>query len=133
MTENQKEILVIVLAFLFIFGGMMFITRCAYPQEINLDKWADSIYIAEGKEKAVVPYGMFFKGCDWDNVDYCRKIVKNTIYNTLFKYRKSRCKPEWGDVTCLANRYCPINSDTDDGTCKFWKGNVLANLPKEMR
>ena len=35
MTENQKEILVIVLAFLFIFGGMMFITGCKHPSWKN--------------------------------------------------------------------------------------------------
>ncbi len=97
----------------------------AYANTIDLDSWADAIYKAEGGRKAVVPYGMFFKGCDWDNVDYCRKIVKNTVQNTLVKYRETRCLPNESDISCMARRYCPLDDPRDtQGLNQYWAKNV---------
>lgn len=99
--------------------------------DVDLDAYADAIYISEGGERAVVPYGMFFKGCDWGHVDYCRKIVKNTVYNTLVKYRKDRCLDGEDDLECLERRYCPINDPKDVlGLNRYWIGNMRYYLWK---
>ena len=100
-------------------------------QKYTTDDYCNSIFIAEGGYSATYLYGI--RSITYKDEAQARQYCKNTVYNTLIKYRKARCKPEWGDLTCLANRYCPINSETDDGTCKFWKGNVSANLTKEQK
>lgn len=99
---------------------LLLITVNAYA--VDLDRWADAIFKAENSVNH--PYGILMEGCDKDHPDYCRKICKNTVYNTLIKYRSTRCRPGDDDLTCLANRYCPVGSDTDNGTCKYWKKNV---------
>jgi hypothetical protein len=92
---------------------------------IDLDAYADAIYIAEGKEAAVVPYGIFYPGCSWKDPQYCRQICKNTVFNTLIKYRKDRCRPGESDLDCLARRYAPIGADNDPkGLNANWKRNV---------
>lgn len=99
-------------------GLIFFMATTIHADEINLDKWADAIRQAEGNPN----YGIISISCD--NEEKCRKYCKNTIYNTLVKYRKERCKNGEADIDCLARRYAPINSDTDNGTNKFWKNNV---------
>ena len=99
---------------------------CARAEEIDLDRWADAIFKAENSVNH--PYGILMKGCDKDNPEYCRKICKNTVFNTLVKYRETRCKVGESDIDCLQRRYCPIGSDTDNGTCQYWKKNVLGFL-----
>ena len=130
--RKQQESAFHVVAAMFLGLFLLLISSCeTVYAEVDLDAYADAIYIAEGKEKAVVPYGMFFKGCDWDNVDYCRKIVKNTVFNTLVKYRSTRCKEGEGDIDCLARRYCPLDDPRDTkGLNKYWKKNVEKFLEK---
>ena len=84
----------------------------------TLDDWADAIRQAENNEN----YGIISIPCV--KGEQCRKYCKNTVYNTLVKYREDRCKAGESDIDCLARRYCPIGSDTDDGTCQYWKDNV---------
>jgi len=113
---------------------MMFMLMFSNPAiaEVDLEKWSSAIYLAEGGESAVVPYGMFFKGCDWDNVSYCKKIVHNTIYNTLVKYRSTRCTPGESDISCMQRRYCPLDDPRDvGGLNKNWQKNVLFYLKEE--
>ena len=126
--ENEAGVIVatcLVLAFLLlIFAGIA-------NAEVDTDKYADAIYKAEGSKKAVVPYGMFFKGCSWVNEGYCRKIVKNTVFNTLVKYRSERCRENDDDITCLARRYCPLNDPRDtQGLNKNWAKNVKYFMEK---
>ena len=88
----------------------------------TLDDWADAIFKAENSKNH--PYGIMLKGCTKDTPEFCRKACKRTVENTLIKYRNERCKDGEGDLECLSRRYCPINSDTDNGTCQFWNKNV---------
>lgn len=89
----------------------------------DLDKWADAIFKAEGGYKATYLYGI--RSIPYKDEAEARQICKNTVYNTLVKYRESRCGKGESDIDCLARRYCPIGSNTDNGTCKYWKKNVL--------
>ncbi len=130
--ESRVSLLIAVLLILF----LMLMASCAMAEDIDLDLWASAIYHAEGGEEAVVPYGMFFDGCDWDNVDYCRKIVKNTVFNTLVRYRATRCKDGESDISCMQRRYCPLSDPRDtQGLNKNWQRNVLfyLNNPKETK
>ena len=94
---------------------LLLVTRA---QAYTLDEYADAIHSAENNDN----YGIISIPCV--KGEQCRQYCKNTVYNTLIKYRLTRCKPEWGDLECIANRYCPVGSDTDDGTCQYWKKNV---------
>ena len=95
--------------------------------EVDLDKWADAIFKAENSKNH--PYGIMLKGCDKDHVEFCRKACKQTVFNTLVKYRKERCKEGESDIDCLARRYAPIGAENDPtGLNKNWKDNVLSFL-----
>ena len=92
----------------------------------DLDAWADAIFKAEGGYKATYLYGI--RSVKYKDEAEARRICKNTVYNTLVKYRESRCKVGESDIDCLAQRYCPVGSDTDNGTCQYWKRNVESFL-----
>ena len=96
--------------------------------EVELEAWADAIYKAENSVNH--PYGIMLAGCDKDHSKFCRKACMQTIYNTLIKYRAQRCAIGETDISCLSRRYCPINSDTDSGTCQYWSKNVNYYLKK---
>lgn len=103
--------------------------QIALGSTIDLDAYADAIFKAEGGYKATYLYGI--RSIKYKDETEARQICKNTVFNTLVKYRSTRCKPGEADIDCLARRYCPINSDTDNGTCKYWKDNVIGG--KEYR
>lgn len=87
------------------------------------DQWADAIFKAEGGYSASYLYGI--RSVPYKDEAEARQICKNTVYNTLVKYRNERC-PESGDIDCIANRYAPIGADNDPkGLNKNWKKNVL--------
>ena len=98
--------------------------------EPDLDKWADAIFKAENSVNH--PYGIMLSGCTKDTPEFCRKACKQTVFNTLVKYRKERCKDGEPDIDCLARRYAPIGAENDPtGLNKNWKKNVLLFLGKE--
>src|SRR3990167_248340 len=106
---------------------------CGAQPVYTLDQWADAIYKAEcgtgPKPTCTYLYGI--RSVKYKDEAEARRICINTVRKTLFKYRSTRCKPGQSDIDCLSNRYCPIGSDTDNGTCKYWKKNVLSFLNKE--
>lgn len=104
---------------------LTFSTVC-FAESIDLDKWADAIFIAEGKYKATYLYGI--RSIPYETEEQARRYCKNTVYNTLVKYMEDRCEKGESDIDCLARRYCPVGSDTDNGTCQYWKDNVLSHL-----
>ncbi len=106
--------------------ALIIFTGSSQAAEVDLNKWADSIFIAEGGYKATYLYGI--RSISYDTEEQARRYCKNTVYNTLVKYRKTRCEEGESDIDCLARRYCPVGSDTDNGTCQYWKDNVLSNL-----
>src|SRR3990167_7956854 len=109
--------------------ALLIAVLCGAEPAYTLDQWADSIFKAEGGAKATYLYGI--RSVKYKDEAEAREICKRTVYNTLVKYRATRCQEGQSDIDCLSNRYCPIGSDTDNGTCQFWKKNVLYFLNKE--
>lgn len=106
--------------------AMILLFMCK-PSEAGVDtnKWADAIYKAEGGHNATYLYGI--RSIPYDTEIQARRYCKNTVYNTLVKYRASRCREGEQDIDCLARRYCPIGASNDPkGLNKNWKRNVLA-------
>lgn len=95
----------------------------------TLDQWADAIFQAEGRYKATYLYGI--RSIKYKDEAEARRICKNTVYNTLVKYRAQRCEEGESDLDCLSRRYCPLNADNDSkGINKNWKKNVAYFLNK---
>ena len=93
--------------------------------DIDLDAYADAIRAAENNPN----YGILSIKCHSEA--QCRQYCKNTVYNTLIKYRSTRCKTGEPDIDCLARRYAPLNAGNDpSGLNKHWKSNVLFYLKK---
>lgn len=115
---KKKDLLVLV---------FLLISASAYA-EVDTDKYADAIFKAEGGYSATYLYGI--RSIPYETEAQARQYCKNTVYNTLVKYRESRCKEGESDIDCIARRYCPVGSDTDNGTCKYWKKNVEYFLTK---
>lgn len=117
MTRQEKSILKFyVSAFIVI---TILLTCFLAGAEIDLDKWADAIRKAEGNPN----YGILSVPCHSESE--CRQICKNTVFNTLVKYRSTRCRPGEDDVTCLARRYAPVGASNDpQGLNKNWEKNV---------
>ncbi len=101
---------------------------CVSAEAVDTDKWADAIFKAEGGYEASYLYGI--RSIPYNSEAQARCYCKNTIFNTLVKYRSTRCKDGESDIDCMARRYCPVGSDTDNGTCQYWKENVLYFLNK---
>ena len=101
-------------------------TTAAVCQAYTLDQWVEAIYAAEcgtgPKPTCTYLYGI--RSVKYKDKAEARAICKRTVERTLYSRRAQRCRPGEDDLTCLARRYCPINSDTDNGTCQFWKKNV---------
>ena len=81
------------------------------------EKIADSIYKAEGGAKAKVPYGILSV-----KTNDPRKICINTIRNHRIRHKKHKCNLDF--ISCLGNRYVPVNCGNDNGTNRFWIKNV---------
>ena len=83
--------------------------------EWSTEEYCQAIYWAEGGAKTKHPYGILAK--------YKHTTPKKACLNTVnHKYAQWNGKGEF--LTYLAPKYCPINSNTDNGTCKFWPTNV---------
>ena len=122
--EDHKQYtiatIIITIFIMLIFAGM--------AEAYTLDEWCDAIFQAEGGYEATYLYGI--RSVNYDSEQEARRICKNTVRNTLIKYRKTRCKENDTDLQCMSSRYCPIGSDTDNGTCQYWQKNVKYFLNK---
>lgn len=74
----------------------------------NYERLADAIYKAEGGRKASVPYGIMFKGCDWEHEAYCRRICINTLRNNFKRWIAAGSKNDY--LEFLGNRYAPASA-----------------------
>lgn len=91
--------------------------------DIDLDRWADAIFKAEGGYNAQYLYGI--RSVSYKDEKEAREICKRTVYNTLVKYRSTRCKPGDSDLECMARRYCPVGAKNDPrGLNRHWIKNV---------
>ena len=108
-----KKIVVFVISFLLL-------ASTAFASETKFESsLLNSIRKAEGNKN----YGVISVKCK-DGKD-CRKVALNTIRN---QYRRFAEENKVAFLKSLAERYCPIGSNTDDGTCVNWFPNVLSNV-----
>ena len=101
---------------------------CGADPAYTLDQWADAIYQAEGGASATYLYGI--RSVKYKDKIEARAICIRTVERTLYSRRAQRCKVGESDISCLSRRYCPVGSDTDNGSCAVWAGNVLYFLNK---
>ena len=87
---------------------------------------ANAIYFAEGGPKAKVPYGIL--SVKVSGVDEARRVCLNTIRNQRKRHASHKCSLDF--LACLANRYCPVGAENDNGTNRFWVKNVRCLLEK---
>ena len=94
----------------------MLFAGVAGASQINVNKLADSIYIAEGGTKTRHPYGILTKY----KVTTPRQACINTINHAIRDWDGS------GDfIVFLGSRYCPIGAANDPtGLNKNWVKNV---------
>jgi hypothetical protein len=110
--------LVLAILVIIVFG------RSAHAQEYTDSQIASAIKLAENSHRH--PYGILRKYCKPGDPDgQCRKGCIQTI---------EHARKDWDGkgefISFLGSRYCPIGSNTDNGTCKFWVKNVLYFLTK---
>ena len=117
-TKTLKK-LVVVFFISFFFSTNVFASTPAYFNRV-----VDAIYKAEGGPKAKVPYGIL--SVKVSSKAEARKVCYNTVKNNWGRWEKA------GRPGCylsfLANRYCPVGAENDNGTNKFWQKNVEAFL-----
>ena len=86
---------------------------------------ADAIYLAEGGAKTNHPYGILTKYKHTTP----RQACLNTIKNQKIRHAKHSCGKDF--LTCLRDRYCPLNASNDPtGLNKNWIGNVNSILER---
>lgn len=94
----------------------------SWAVEINVDKLADAIYLAEGKNSKY-PYGIRSVVCHGEKE--CRKICINTIQNNIRRFEQNGGRGIDSYLVFLSNRYCPIGAGDDvSGINKNWLKNV---------
>ena len=86
--------------------------------EPDYNRLADAIYKAEGGKNTRHAYGILAK--------YKHTTPRQACINTIrHKYSDWVKQGSKGDfIAYLGSKYAPINSDTDNGTNKFWVKNV---------
>lgn len=118
--------------------------RLSYSYEVNppsFERLADAIYIAEGKTSASRPYGIFYKGCDWSNPAYCRRICLNTIKKRYRLWLVNTTSPSNRDngsnsylgafIAFLGASYAPLKASNDpSGLNQHWIKNVSFHYAK---
>jgi len=101
---------------------IMIVMLLGCAQAYTVEQYANAIYKAENSPKH--PYGILAK---YQHTTP-RQACINTIKHRLSIYR--RLKPTEPFTAFLGASYCPIGSDTDNGTCQYWVKNVNYWLKK---
>lgn len=94
--------------------SMLLINGCAYGYTLN--QYADAIYKAENSKSH--PYGIM---TTYKHIT-ARQACINTVKHSALRWAKTDRKVPF--VTFLQKTYCPIGSNTDNGTCRYWACNV---------
>ena len=108
---------------LFLIFAVVFIPAPAVASEIpapEVNRIVDAIYIIEGSERAKKPFGILSVPCDGYNE--CRRICENTVRNNFRRWEKAGRPGDY--LKFLADRYCPVGAENDNGTNKFWLTNL---------
>ena len=97
----------------------MLLAGAAFASQINVDKLADAIYIAEGGAKTNHAYGILAKY----KVTTPRQACINTINSALKRFKKQDKETDF--IKFLGKTYCPIGAKNDPtGLNKNWVKNV---------
>lgn len=127
--KDNNIFFLICVIFILIMFILMWVRDSHAQLKPAIDDYVNAIFKAEGGESATYLYGI--RSIPYDTPENARKYCYNTVYNTLVKYRATRCKDGESDLDCLARRYCPLNVANDPkGLNKNWKSNVKYFLTK---
>lgn len=88
---------------------------------------AQAIYLAEGGEKTVYPYGVLSTPT-YGNVVEAKRICLNSIRNSRKRWEKAGRPGDW--LAYFAQRWCPVGAENDNGTNQYWLKNVRYFLDK---
>lgn len=93
-----------------------------------------AIFHAEGGKLASIPYGVRFKGCDWGNPAFCRRVCLNTIQSKRLQFKRlqlSKKATNSSFLDYLASKYAPLS---DSPLNRNWLKNVkwFLNNPREV-
>jgi len=87
---------------------------------------ADAIYLAEGGQRAKVPYGIL--SVKVRNEREARKVCLNTIRNNWDRWEKAGQRGDFIDF--LGNRYCPPSVDPKGN--RNWRRNVKYFVARDL-
>lgn len=77
------------------------VCNIGFAKDVDINKLSKAIYIAEGSEKAIVPFGLITnKWCI--EAGACEYLNKEIIRKHL-----TRCKDGEGAIECIGRQYCP--------------------------
>lgn len=127
----MKQLIVLILS-------LIVMAAPAFAAESDYAKLANAIYLTEGGAKAKVPYGIFYKGCDWQNAQFCRIIAINTLKHIHSRFQaQTRSNDLLGPnneayIRFAAETYCPKSADPVGHS--RWIKNVtyFLNHPKSI-
>lgn len=121
-----------VLAEALVFSFSLYAQQPCPADSFTDNQIADAIYLAEGAERAIKPFGILSVKCEGYND--CRCICLNTIRNNRKRYA------DWGYklfptyLEFLASRYAPIGASNDPKNLNVnWLKNVRWFLKNEKK
>jgi hypothetical protein len=125
LTESKREV-EIILVFMILFIALFIIVVSAKAETYVADEIVDAIYLVEGGEKAIKPFGILSIPCN--DFYSCRKICYNTVVNNFDRWQLSGSEGDF--LEFLGNRYAPPQLSRLN---KNWVPNLRAILMKGER
>lgn len=102
-------------------GVMIFCVYNSGADEIDVERLADAIFLAEGGYHATYLYGI--RSVPYKSIEDARRICINTIKNNLKRFKKQDKYDDY--LEFLASRYCPVNAENDPlGLNRNWLKNI---------
>lgn len=105
------------------------VAMACFPTEANAytdEQLATAIWYSEGGARAVKPYGIL--SVKVSGAEEARRVCLRTIANNRVRWQKAGAKGDY--LEFLANRYCPVGAENDNGTNKYWLKNVRYYLSR---
>ena len=117
--EKKTEYSAFILAFCLLGALFLMVVCCrsCHAETIegySINTWAEAIHHAEGNDN----YGIL---AHYKHTSY-RQACKNTVKHAYAQWLRNGRKCPF--LQSLQQKYCPIGSNTDNGTCKYWEFNV---------
>jgi hypothetical protein len=100
-------------------------------EEAQVDALLDAIYIAEGGQRASVPYGLIYQRYCRDEVGWCAHIAADLVRTHYERWAGAGRRGEF--LEYLARRWAPIGAKNDPGGLnRHWLRNVRWALRKQV-